>query len=278
MIHASQAMLAYHLPYWTGQDEVPFAFMLWIEAGSSPQPYKRNRIIQRFLDSDCDILMMIDDDMIVDKRIIGLLNTPDYDVVGPLQYTMKGIDPDKGRTVPECFPCAFNAGDEDGQMLPVWPKQGDVAKVDIVGSGVIAIRRCVLEDSRMLHEADLDPPAFFRDIYLANGRRTRGLDVDFCRRATELGYRVRVNWGIEVGHFKRVNLNDIDLYAKSQFMMGLRVGGNNEIRLEKQEDGAADRSGGAPGPGKACGSEMAPQRMDRASRRRAARAAARAGR
>ena len=236
MVHGTQALLAFQLPIWSFNPEVPYSFAFWIEADVSPQDYKRNVIIEKFLESKCDTLVMIDDDMIINQTFLDLLGTPDYDIAGPLQYTMKAADPEKDRLTPECFPCAFMIDHEGtGQMKPVWPaSNGPVAEVDLVGSGVIAIKRRVFEDVRMLHEDGHSPPAYFRNIWLPNGRRECGLDIDFCRRAKALGYKIKVNWQAEVGHFKQINLNDVDMFAKAQFLKGYGAGEkSHEVQVEQ---------------------------------------------
>lgn len=222
--HATHSLLAYHLPFISMDPNTPYTFAYWVEAARSPQDYKRNKIIEQFLDTECDVLMMIDHDMIIDMSVLDLLATKNYDIAGPLQYSMKGADPEKGHDIPRCMPCAFVRDTENGgAMKPVWPKQGMQAEVDIVGSGVVAIKRRVLEDPKMQHEPDLSPPAIFRNIFEPNGRRSTGLDVGFCLRAKDLGYSVKVNWSVEVGHFHRVNLNEIDLISKHHFALGAGV-------------------------------------------------------
>lgn len=271
MNHVTQTWLAYNLPILTASPNCPYKFGLYIEAGTSPQEYARNRIIEAFLKSDCEILMMIDDDMTMRPGALDLLSTPEpWDIVAPLQHMFHPVNPDKGKFKPECIPCAFNrdAKAEIGkQLLPVYPMEGDgnVSEVSAVGSGVMAIKRRVLEDPKMMVEEGMEPPAFFLNRYENNGRRIRGLDIDFCWRAGELGYAIRINWGVEVGHYKRVDLWDVDYYAKASFMDGLKAGLRERadgIQVAQGEGREADRKSGVAGhPG---GSDLAESGVDRA--------------
>lgn len=228
MIHASHAILAHFLPIWSQSPNVPYEFSYKIEAGTSPQEYARNILCKDALESGADTLLMMDDDMIVSGTILDLLATPGYDIAAPLQYMFMPPNPERGRHFPECLPCAFEFDKEapEGQQIrPVYPTSPEGSSVvEAVGSGVMAIKRRVLEDPRMLLTEGLEPPALWKNIYRDNGERIRGLDIDFCRRAHALGYRIMVNWGVQVGHYKRTNLNDIDAFAKGSFMLGIQKG------------------------------------------------------
>lgn len=228
MVHVTQAWFSYQLPLLNADQDCPFAFMPWYEAATKPCERARNQICGAFLESECQILMMVDDDMVIGDNLIDLLATAeDWDIIAPLQHMFIPADKRAGREVAECLPCAFGR-DADApigkQMLRVKPNGRPVDDVSAVGSGVIAIRRRVLEDPRMQVEPGYDPPAFFRNLLLPNGVRERGLDIDFCWRATELGYGVKVNWNVPVGHYKRVDLFDVDMYAQVSFMRGFAKG------------------------------------------------------
>jgi GT2 family glycosyltransferase len=228
MIHATQGLLGHALAKWTYDPTTPFKFMFLIEAGTSPQEYARNIIIEQMLATDCKALLMIDDDMVVSGTVLDLLATPEYDIVAPLQHMFMPPDPSKGRPFPEAYPCAFMFDKErkEGQQIrPVYPVSGcSASPVEAVGSGVMLIRREVLEDERMLIAPGMTPPAFFKNVYRDNGERIRGLDIDFCRRAHALGYKIKVNWSVSVGHYKRTDLNDVDLYAKGSWRVGYEQG------------------------------------------------------
>lgn len=223
-VNVSLAMMAYQLPLVTFDPGSRFEFMFHIEDGVRPQEYARNRIIERFLKTDGETLLMIDNDMVqLGWKTMAILDTPDYDIAGPLQLMWHPINYHQGRDVPELYPCVMNWVDEPNhKMTPIYPQKVDetIIEVDAVGSGCIAIKRRVLEDPRMEIEVGMSPPAFFRNEYEANGNRTRGLDVAFCKRAKDLGYTVKANYNAEIGHLKTVDLNQVNIYG----MWSLRKG------------------------------------------------------
>lgn len=284
--HASLLWLAYYLYPWSLNPKMRYEFLFWPEIGTSPQELARNNLCQRCLDSDAEVLLMIDDDMIVDGTVLDLLTTPDYDIVAPLQYMYLPENHEKKRAVPSTVPCAFNFdrdAPEGQQIRPVLPTPGQmITDVEAVGSGCMAIKRKVLEDPRMQIEPGLDPPAFFQNQYLANGIRIRGLDIDFCKRATELGYRIRTNWTVQVGHYKKCNLNGVDLYAKMSWHEGYEKGKRDGLetvpveRVEARPNERADRGDGADGDKDDALGRLWMGQPDRATRRRAAREARRA--
>lgn len=246
--HVSLVAMASDLPVMSASKDIPWQFVLDICAGHAPQEFARNTIIKRFLATKGDILLMVDDDMVWrGLTTLEILNTPwdEWDIVAPCQQMFHTYD---GTTDPPRMPqivhCAFNrdpnppAETPHKTCKPVWPMHDQpVTQVDAVGSGVMAIKRRVLEDERMLLAPDMDPPAFFRNVYAANGVRHRGLDVDFCYRARELDYKVAINWKAHVGHYKRVDLSDIEIYAKLQFHQGYELGGKHALQVEEGEGG-----------------------------------------
>ncbi len=241
-INLSLGRLLYDLPFMTADDSNTYAFVPWIEGGVRPQEYARNLIIKKAFDHKFDVLVMIDDDMIYHgpKTIIDLLNTPDADIAGPLQLMFRPDTPNG----PSIFPVAMNldkSQPEGKQAHVIMPVAGaKYTTVDSVGSGIIMIKRKVLTNPGMLLAAGMDPPAYFRNVYEANGHRLRGLDVDFCARAGECGFKVVVNWASTCGHFKRIDLYELETYAKRQWLDGFQLG--SKQKKEVPPDGKKESS------------------------------------
>lgn len=235
---------------------------------AAPQELARNTACGMALEKltrPTDTLVMIDNDMIqYGWRSLRLLDTPDYDIAGGLQYMWFPRDHTENRP-PHAWPCVFErkAEGEKG-MTALYPKPDETSReVDRVGSGFIAIKRRVLADERMLLAPGCDPPALWRNVFQPNFVRTRGLDMDFCDRAKALGYRIVVNWSAEMGHNKIANINEIDEYAKSQFLSGFETGVRHAIQVARGQGGAEAGSSGQPGPGQRVDAEMAGVGVDR---------------
>jgi hypothetical protein len=253
--NVSLVQMAHELPGVSADPSNRFEFTWDVQAGTQPQEYARNLLIGKFLRTNCDTLLMIDDDMIQHGWLtLAVLDTPDYDIAGPIQLMFmpkrKASETEEARE-PAIYPCAFMFTDREemSKIRPVWPmRDTKVMTVDAVGSGCMAIRRHVLEDERMLLEPGLDPPALFKNQYRANGERIRGLDVDFCRRATMLGHTVRVNWRAEIGHHKRVDLNQVEEYAKTQFHLGYKEGVTHAVQVAQEQSATSGGQDREPRP------------------------------
>jgi hypothetical protein len=215
-----------------------------------------------------DTLLMVDNDMIQHGwRSLQILDTPDYDIAGCLQYAWFPRDYQENRP-PHAWPCVFTRKPEGEKgMQAVYPQPGEnYREVDRVGSGFMAIKRRVLADERMLLAPGFDPPAMWRNVYEPNFVRAKGLDMDFCDRAKANGHRVVVNWRAEIGHNKTVNLNEVDEYAKAQAIQGFEMGVQHGLSMAEGRGGAEDGRNGNNGPERPGHEEVEGDGLDRADR------------
>lgn len=273
--HASLLQMASELDRFSVMDTHRFT-MHFHPITASPQELARNTacaLALATLERPNDTLLMIDNDMIQKGwSSMRILDTPDYDIAGGLQYMWLPRDAEKKRE-PEARPCAFvrRTDGEIGQTV-IYPQPGEIAaRVDRVGSGFMAIKRRVIADPRMLLASGFDPPALWRNVYQPNFMRDKGLDMDFCDRAKALDYRIVVNWQAEIGHNKTANVNEIDEYAKTQWVSGYELGVAHGIRVAREGcGGAQEGSDRGPGPHGSDGPGMAGEGMDRGERSAAA--------
>lgn len=159
-----------------------------------PISSNRNRIVQRFLKSDCDFLMMIDDD-VVPFFNVGELISYDVDVIGAptrrrkeqrLEWVVYSRNP-SGE--------GYYAVDLDKIDPNV-----DLLGVDAIGTGCILIKRKVLETVK--HP--------FEDIFDKDGVRIRGMDLNFCDKAKAAGFKIFVSPKKICEHFRDVGLVTLD--------------------------------------------------------------------
>ena len=195
----------------------------------------RNNISKVFLDGPFDRLWMIDNDIVPALDTFGILDV-DADIVAPLMPTYKcSFIGDKFD-----FSAAYAAGDyDDIDDLSTEKETLDIGNggpidVSMVGTGCMAIRRSVLEDSRMRYdESDLkegDPPAIFRFHTKSNGGYKSGEDEDFCVRAKRLGYSVKLHTGIEVGHLRWSDVSHIFKIKSHYSQVGVHSGAVSQLR------------------------------------------------
>jgi len=151
-----------------------------------PISYNRNYIVQKFLAGNWNYLMMIDDDTVPPASVINLA---DYkkDIIGALYFMYQKT---------EIMPVAFNRAEEGlYEPIKIDDKDGMVG-CDAVGTGVIMLSRKVLEDIK----------APFVNEYDADGIKLFGLDIAFCRKAREKGYKIYVNLDYVCDHWQITNL------------------------------------------------------------------------
>lgn len=266
-VNASLTHLASQLPAVNARDDHRFLFGWDQVDGASPQELARNIACQKAIERGADTLLMIDNDMIsMGWKTLRMLSASDYDICAPVQmmWLPRSVEPHRD---PQAFPCVFTKR-EDGTpgQIANYPKPGEARRqqVDRVGSGCMAVKRHVIEDPRMLLAPGCDPPALWRNVYEPNFVRSKGLDMDFCDRATALGYRVVVDWDAEIGHQKTANVNDIESYAKAQSLLGYQVGVEHALQMVGRSGGTAEGEGRGPGSPVAGNGEVDQEGMDRA--------------
>jgi len=145
----------------------------------------RNNIVSQAYGTEFDGILMIDADMTFPGNLLEKMIENDKDVCGVLYQSHTG---------------KLNAFKHDEQIdeflrTDIEPEQG-LVEVDAVGSGIIYIKRKVLDT--------IGSPWFFYEMGV-------GEDVNFCKVAKELGFKIFVDTDINVGHvgkqIRRVKCN-----------------------------------------------------------------------
>lgn len=167
-------------------------FKIHIEyPADKPIAHNRGKIVNRFLESGYDYLMMFDGDIIPSAKVIeyALL---DKDVITPVLFAFRraGITPLVLETHPK-YPDKY-------RVKNIKNPRG-IVEVDASGTGCMMIKREVLEK--------VEKP--FINKYDEKGERTLGLDIWFCRKAKEKGFKVWVDLDEYAQHWTVVDLKDI---------------------------------------------------------------------
>ncbi len=169
-----------------------------------PISANRNKITKRFLATDCDFLLMIDNDVIPYENPLELIYA-DKDVIGvPAKVRQTGRDLNWVAYVNVDFDDREGYSPLDFSLLD---DALDLQKVDIVGTGCILIKRKVLENLK----------APFHCEYDEDGITTAGTDFAFCRKAGKAGFEVYTTVQRRCEHVKEVGLNDINAYDDSDY-------------------------------------------------------------
>lgn len=154
-----------------------------------PIPNTRHHIVRDFLKGDWEYLVMLDDDNPPHSNIFDLLDL-DLDVVG-------GVYPGKG---PSGIRFHVYEADESTKpavmrQLPLEKREG-LQKVDAVGTGLICIKRHVLEK--------IERP--FEDVFLEDGTLLYSDDIGFCLKCKEKGIDIYAHFDYHGSHYKFVDL------------------------------------------------------------------------
>ena len=172
--------------------------------GGQPVELARNNLARRFLETDCEYLLMIDDDIVPPDDILAMAEHG-RDVIGGLCYAFNvrtGI-----------FPVAFVVR-EDGPFRGGYDRIGygnaaenqGVVEVGLLGSGCIMIHRRVF--------AALKEPYFKFEFDEAITTIEESEDFGFCNRAIEAGFNLYVDTDKVCGHLKTFDLRDMLLWME----------------------------------------------------------------
>jgi hypothetical protein len=158
-----------------------------------PIDYNRNFIVDEFLKTDCDGLIMMDSDMVPRENILEIARE-DYQVISAVVFIGS-----QGIPYPLIMKSDPSGGyrpmtDPDDKLIPI-------TEVDGIGTGCVFIRRDVLEKL---------PKPHFRFNYGISGEITLGEDYSFSQLCKRNGIKLWVDTGIIVGHLKELDLSDIN--------------------------------------------------------------------
>ncbi|RLG71019.1 MAG: hypothetical protein DRO04_00725 [Candidatus Iainarchaeum archaeon] len=157
-----------------------------------PIQNNRNKIVKKFLEKkEYDFLLMIDSDIVPPLNILDLADY-NLDIVGALCFAFRDH-----RIVPLVL-----KENKRGryQVMEVDGSEG-LVECDAVGSGCIMIHRRVLEHPKMRYP--------FKNYYDEDGIRVLGLDLSFCKRAKELGFKVYCHLDFPCSHWTPMDLKEV---------------------------------------------------------------------
>lgn len=205
--------------------KIDLEFNLQMSTGSSViaynVEYQRNIMTRNFLKSDCDALWFVDSDVMPSENSLALLNVEDADIVGGVYPILNNKSVEYGETksgqnrLPILWSAYSPSEDNDGKPgflpMPLPPEpNGLICEVAGLGTGCVIIDRSVLADPRMeIGKADPDGTrAVFRTRRTETGKMLWTDDLDFCYRATQLGYKIKCHTDVRWGHMKHSDCID----------------------------------------------------------------------
>lgn len=153
--------------------------------------WHRNWVVKEFLKTDCDYLIMIDDDNTPPDNMLDLIEL-DKDIISlPTPVNLGKIGQPN---------LAWNIFyRQENRWLPEPNKGIGLEEVEAVGSGCIIIARRVLEE--------LDHP--FTTVKDNDDQQLVGTDLAFCEKATESEFKIYTHWDYVCRHYKEINLLEL---------------------------------------------------------------------
>jgi hypothetical protein len=197
------SMIAMALDF--GRDKIRFDMSI----GDSMVYHSRNRLAEKFLQTDAKYLLMMDDDIIpcigrpawMRSTVQSAQNVPDL----PLQRHIIHRLLNSGKTL---IGGAYFGRQEGAKLVCSNQSLVESARayndivepVDWIGTGCLLIHRSVFDDIKKKHPelATANPDAPF-DYFLPMTGHV-GEDVAFCRRAKEAGHQPHIDLGTPVFH------------------------------------------------------------------------------
>ncbi len=198
----------------------------------------REGVVQEFLDTDCDILWMMDSDIVPPKHVLDLvtMHGDQWQCAGaPYPIFMaqpgeaqrqvvitayKAIDPHPETKKPRLAPCAV-------------PNEG-MDWVDGLATGCLFIKREVFEK--------LERPFFEFKYDKITRQPVEGEDIGFCLKMHRLGIKFFTDYGMVCKHYKNgLDLLEINNYAISLCNKHIQAYKENMDKVQAQLDEVAKR-------------------------------------
>jgi hypothetical protein len=151
-----------------------------------PLENNRNTVVQRFLKSDSDYLLMLDDDNVPTKNPLMLADFRKDIVTQPVPIYQDIV-----------YLNAFLKKEDYLEPISLDDPKG-LIEIDSTGTGIIMCSRKVLET--------IKKP--FERIFDEDGIAILGSDLAFSEKAKEAGFRIYTDTSSIAKHYKSVNLCD----------------------------------------------------------------------
>lgn len=178
--------LAIKLPRWLSETHHHVYFE---SSNEKPVEHNRNLIVKRFLESDKDVLLQIDSDVVPPRSPLELADL-NLDIVSAPCWVF--------HTKP--FLNVYRFDEKKEFLCPLDPAQHkSVVEIDATGSGILLTSRKVLEV--------IERP--FERRYDSSGIEEMGQDLYFCEKARNAGFKIYTHFSYISKHYKTLDISSI---------------------------------------------------------------------
>jgi len=178
--------LAVRLVAWSHDPR--FAIRLYLPKNVFPLDAARNHCVAKFLETDCDYLLWIDDDIVPPPTALDTLLKADKDIIGAVCFAMKY---ENGMGFPYPVTLKYN---EDKQYVVYYGK--GVEEVDATGGAFVLFKRKVYET--------IERPYAFQ--YYRNGTLALTCDFDVFQKAQRAGLKLFIDFDVICDHIRTASL------------------------------------------------------------------------
>lgn len=168
--------------------------------------FARNKVVEEFLETDCDVLWFLDSDILPHENTLELITKhwDKWQAAGcPYPVFMTPSNEDGKRVVYTVYK-SIAKDSKNGIAAAHIPAEG-TDFVDGIATGCLFIKRAIFEN--------LEKP-YFKFVYRESDRHIEmGEDIDFCLRVNKLGHQFFIDYSMVCSHFKHVDLLEVNDYA-----------------------------------------------------------------
>lgn len=165
-------------------------------------PVARDEAAKLALESDCDYLYMIDDDMLCPDDMFERLYAHNVDLIAPLAFTRNAPHKPVMYNIMEGYDTITKRDYFMNTVVMNYPKE-QLVECDAVGFGAALIKIEVLKKMKA--------PYFMSTC-------GTGEDIFFCHKAKKLGFRVFMDTSVKLGHLSHpLNVDEdyVNQYRKN---------------------------------------------------------------
>jgi len=184
--------LALNLLQWTHDPR--FEIKLHMPKNIFPLDNARNKCVKEFLESDCDYLFWVDDDVFCPPETMNRLINHDKDIVGATVFAMKY----EGQ---EAFPYPVTLRYNKEKKYVVYYGKG-LERVDATGGACLLFKRKVYEHK------ELETPYQFQ--YHKDGTLSLTCDFDVMQKVQKAGFELWIDFDLVCSHIKEVDLRQVN--------------------------------------------------------------------